>query len=273
MLIVNKELNFPDSENQINWITIRNIAAFRGILFILMSILVTFLNYRMYSISSSTSYALLGISVSLLFILTILFNCLVDKVERHFFLRFLFFILYSASIVLLLLSIEYNKTANGRIFFFLFVAIACSSLGLSNVFTIIYASIRKQNLFTTKIKDGIIEGILLAALCVVQFVLSFIFTGNWWLLLLYGIVLIISVYFVIFTNLIDKSGRKVYNNPIYGVTRSFSHFFGALFYIPLTILSIPMFVIMIIPMKICSFDLGYNDFRKKVIGNYHFIEI
>lgn len=261
------------SVDTINWETIRNIAAFRAVLFVIMSLLVTFLNYRMYSISSSTSYALLGISISLLFILTILFNCLTNKLENNCFLRFLFLIFYSASIVLLLLSIEYSKTTSGRLFFFLFVAIACSSLGLSDVLTIAYVTIRKQNIFSSKGNNGVIEGILTIFLCGAQFILTLIFTGNWWSLLFYLIVFVISIFLVIFTNLVNKSGREVYNYLIYGVTRSFSHFFGAIFYIPIIIFSIPLFIILVIPMKICSCELGYDDFRKKLLGNYHFTEI
>ena len=69
------------------------------------------------------------------------------------------------------------------------------------------------------------------------------------------------------------SQREVYNYLIYGVTSSFSHFFGAIFYIPIIIFSIPLFIILVIPMKICSCELGYDDFRKKLLGNYHFTEI
>lgn len=260
-----------EKEEELNWKTIRNIAAFRGVIFIILSLSVSFSNYGLISISYTAGHVLLGISLSLLLIVTTVFNSMTEKIEDSFFLRFLFFILILSGVFLLLLSFEYYKTASGSIFFFLFVAMACSALGMSDVLTIIFTTIRKEHLYS---EGGIgLSCLFEAILCGVQFILSMIFTGNWWFLLLYFIVLVFTVYFVYFLYLVDKSEKNIYNYPIYGVTKSFSHLFGGIFFVPLNILSIPLFVVFFIPMKMCSYELSYNDFRKKLTGGYAFSEL
>ena len=260
-------------EGTLNWETIRNIAALRGVIFIIISLLVSFSNYGLISISSTAGYVLLGISIPLLMILTTVFNSMTKKIEDNCFLRFLFLILFLIAIYLFLLSIEYYKTAKGSIFFYLFVALSCSALGISDVLTIIYTTVRKEDLYFKENVDIKIHIIFLVLLCGVQFILSMICTGNWWFLLLYFIVLVFSIYFVVFMNLVNQSKNTIYNYPIYGVTKSFSHLFGGLFFIPLNILSLPLFVILIISMKICSCEPKYNDFRKKLIGDYTFSKV